>query len=153
MLKKQKKYDFAGRTQEYVYWSGSAPAGICSAIAGLSIIGDVSSWNQPYGKIITAVLAIVPAVWAALDRAVRFSQLSVFNYGVSRRLLALYQLGSGLELDDNTKKLISDYNDILLKEHDAFAALISGSAANQADERTKKVEDEVKNITKTEKQP
>jgi hypothetical protein len=121
-----RSYDRAGAIEEWAYWISSSIAAICSAIAGLSIVADASAWNAPYGRWITGALAIVPAVWAALDRAIGLRQLSIFNYGVSQKLRALHDAAHGQLLDDPTKETIREYNSIMAGEHEAFKILLTG---------------------------
>ncbi|WP_407530465.1 hypothetical protein [Methylobacterium oryzisoli] len=121
-------YELAGKIEEWSHWLGSSIAAICSAIAGLSIVANAGSWNEPYGRVITGALAIVPAVWAALDQVVGLRKLSVFNYGIAQKLRALHDMAQGEQLDPSTQKIIKEYSAIMANEHDSFQTLITGSA-------------------------
>lgn len=122
-----RSYEWVGTVEEWSYWLGSSVAAICSAVAGLSIVANAGSWNEPYGRVITGTLAIVPAVWAALDRAIGLRQLSVFNYGMAQKLRALHDTAWADQLDVPTQAIIGQYSAIMADEQDAFKTLMTGS--------------------------
>ncbi|MFL9829025.1 hypothetical protein, partial [Rhodoplanes sp. SY1] len=118
-------YGRVARIEEVAYWVGASLAAICSAIAGLSIAANASSWNEPYGKLITGALALVPAVWVALDQTIRLRQLSVFNYGVATKLSILLNQIRSAGMDDETRKMMEEYNSILATEYADFSSILS----------------------------
>jgi hypothetical protein len=133
MDREARSYERFGTVEEWSYWLGSSVAAICSAVAGLSIVANAGSWNEPYGRVITGTLAIMPAVWAALDRAVGLRQLSVFNYGIAQKLRALHDAAQGEQLDASTQAVIREYSAIMAGEHDAFKILVTGSTESGRD--------------------
>jgi hypothetical protein len=131
---RSKGYGKAASVQEWSYWIGASLAATCSGVAAVSIVADLGAWNQPYGRVITGALAIVPAIWAGIDRVLGLRRLSVFNYGVSSKLSALYYKASSTGLDDDTKKLIGEYNNIMAGEDADFATLMNGTGRSDAAE-------------------
>jgi hypothetical protein len=123
--RRAKSYNRAGALQEWAFWIGASLSAACSAIAGLSIAANLGAWNEPYGRIISASLAIIPAVWLALDSSVRFRELSIFSYGVSTKLRALSLKMKGQGLDKETRRFIEMYEGIMKDEHEAFSDLLA----------------------------
>jgi hypothetical protein len=77
-----RRYFRAAKAEEIIFWIGSGAAAICSAVAGLSVAADL------YGKITTAFLAVVPAIWTAAERGFHLRRLSLFNYAVAAEMNA-----------------------------------------------------------------
>ena len=137
-------YQKAGTVHEWAFWLGAGVSAACSAIAGLSVAANISSWNEPYGRIVSATFAIIPAVWLAVDSAVRFRQLSVFNYGVSLKLKILSLKMKGHDLDDDTKKYLDIYEAILKDEHEKFSELLAEAPGARKSGQSDKVAAEFK---------
>jgi hypothetical protein len=57
--------------QEISFWIGSTVASVCSAVAGVSIAANLHDSGS--GRFFLGTLAVIPAVWAAIDRAPRAS--------------------------------------------------------------------------------
>jgi hypothetical protein len=128
--KKAADYESAGRKEEIVYWIGSALAAIFSAIAGLSIAANISDWRPPYGKIIAACLAIVPAVWTAAERSLHLRRLSIFNYTVASQLEALgIEVRYGGHLDPKTAA--TRFAEIVRQENELFSAVITAAEGEE----------------------
>ena len=117
-------YSRAARRQEIAYWVGSALAAICSAVASLSVAADLSGWRPPCGKVITAVLAIIPAVWTAAERSLHLRGVSLFNYTVASELEAL-AVEVQYTTDIDAKTAAKRYADIIRRENTNFIDLMS----------------------------
>ena len=126
LSRRSNNFGRAGRAQELAYWIGSSLAAVCSAIAGHSIAANLTAWSDPYGRIIAGALALVPAIWAALDRTLRLRQMSVFSYGVQVKLRALRNKALSLDLPDKERGLMDEYSAIMTAEHDDFTKMILG---------------------------
>jgi signal transduction histidine kinase len=114
-------YAFAAWIEEWAYWIGATIAAICSALAGLSVaagLGD-GSW-----KLTVAALAVVPAVWAAIDRTLKLRQLSAHNYRFAAANEALLVQARVQFCDAETQQIARNYTDIIRIENTAITALL-----------------------------
>lgn len=116
-------YKRMAQYQERAFWIGSTTAAVCSAIAGLLIAGEPESAGD-LRKFLTAVLAVIPAVWAALDRTLRLGHFSAYNYEIYTELRTLLLDAQGKSLDPDTKALAKKYGRILKRENELFRHIL-----------------------------
>lgn len=120
-----KAYDDTGKWEEITYWIGSAVSAIASVFAGLNISINIGqSGNSKETIAVSAILAIIPALWAAIEKTINLRRLAAFNYTVAAQLHALH-----IELKFNLQATIENasmrYAEIVKTESVMFSTLMN----------------------------
>ena len=121
----RESYYKAARWEEIAHWTGSSIAAVSSALAAVGAAAGSNIMGPEVGKYAIAILAVVPAVWAAIDRSLSLRSLSLFSYGVSAEFEALavdVRYKDTLDLNAAATR----FSEIIRREHDAFAKVLTG---------------------------
>jgi hypothetical protein len=123
--KKAREYERRGVFQEWTHWIGSGLSAVFSAIAAISVgTGNVSNvWG---GEFVVALFAIVPAVWAAIDRAIQVRRLSIYNYRMSTNLTKILLEFGDSDSDPNKVAIRQKYLEFLEFEQAKFEEMFGG---------------------------